>query len=306
MLYRKSFRISFIFKMFCISCTLYLVTLEVNTFFVTKPTSSNKERKPIEEQFVPEVIVCVEPAFQEEMTLTFGYASSWHYNLGLSEMYEFIGWNSLDFGENSSKILEEILTVKKNSTIVTAELIISNNSYKTESATIQQTQMNPIYPFGRCAKILPDKKHGHLDSLFINPSEEFENIAIYFHDPLNSPDYFLLSTSMSGDQVKTTKGMFGKYRTEVSQSVFVDSGCEEYSEGNTYNSCVRKEINRKLIDILGCVPPLLVFENGNEVCNEVFNISKEKTQEVETIFFSFYSSNSPTKCRVPCTKGRNH
>ena len=187
--------------------------------------------------------MCAEPAFQEEMVLTYGYGTSWHYNCGTSEKSEFIGWNSLNHNTNSSHILEEMFTVKKNSTIVNAKIKICNNSSKTEIVTIKHK--NPIYPFGRCAKILPST-HGHVDALSINPSDEFKNIAIYLHDPLNSPDYFLLSTSMSGDQVKTTNGMFSEYRTEVSQSVFVDSGCEEYSEGNTYNSCVRKEIKREI------------------------------------------------------------
>ena len=77
--------------------------------------------------------------------------------------------------------------------------------------------------------------------------------------------------------------------------------CTKYSKNNTYDSCVKREVAAMFEEVLGCVPP---WYTGNitNMCNQVFNMTELKDQQIKTMFRHAFPKFQPQTCKTPCTE----
>ena len=70
---------STLFKLLCISCTVYMVTLEVRSFLLERPTLTSSEIVDYMNSDFPEVTICSSPSFNETIASELGYSVSYFY-----------------------------------------------------------------------------------------------------------------------------------------------------------------------------------------------------------------------------------
>ena len=70
---------STLFKLLCISCTVYLVSLEVSSFLLERPTLTSSEIVDYKSTDFPEVTICSNPSFNETIASGLGYSVSYFY-----------------------------------------------------------------------------------------------------------------------------------------------------------------------------------------------------------------------------------
>jgi hypothetical protein len=194
--------------------------------------------------------------------------------------------------------VDEFLTVKVDTKLVIADLLLANTSQVQRAETRPRA---PIYPFGRCLAVLAPGQ-GRVDSVYLYPGDLNSSLAVYMRDPVNTVDYFPIPSAMHGDTIKMMAGKFVKYRTEIGQAVYdPELGCEEYTRNRSLAACMRGEVRARLEALLGCTPPLLAGE-GESVCRGL-NVTKERSDAVKQVFLEVDSVDSrPAGCRGPCTR----
>merc|ERR1711976_940232 len=99
----------------------------------------------------PLIIICKTPAYDERYFNGHGYTDAFWYSIGKDMESNFIGWNG-NHSSNASNVLEDFLTIKKNSKKPIVRL-----KFKTgDKIFYKYTRIyftNPTYPIGRCYKV---------------------------------------------------------------------------------------------------------------------------------------------------------
>ena len=78
---QEIFSLRTILKLICTLLTCFLLIQELYTFVVTKPTLTFIEEKKLEVEDLPEVVICLEPGFDNKVLEKYGYKD--HYSRGL-------------------------------------------------------------------------------------------------------------------------------------------------------------------------------------------------------------------------------
>lgn len=95
----------------CTALTLLLVYQELVNFVITKPTTISTQEKSLQNEDLPEVLVCAEPGFNLEAQRRFGYGGHQYYRGFIGD--KFVGWNGeKDEKKSSREILDEIFAIK--------------------------------------------------------------------------------------------------------------------------------------------------------------------------------------------------
>ena len=160
-------------QVLCTCLTLVLVYQEVVTYTKTRPTTSSLEQTGLEDDSFPQVSVCLDPPLSKERAQSYGYDMTVYFR-GLKHFKSgFVGWNGTEQEANSSEILEDIFTVKKDLKMIKG-FFTTVEIYK-KWATVSFKQ--PMYPFGKCFLINPEQ---------INP-KDIEKVVIIVNPP--NPQY---------------------------------------------------------------------------------------------------------------------
>ena len=127
-------------------------------------------------------------------------------------------------------------------------------------------------------------------------------------DPINDPLIYPNDLQMKGDhiQIPLNKDIFWRtFTVRVSRSYHVKDDplydCQEYSQDNTYSECIQEELKDIFEEKLNCSPPDLAKE-PDEMCNKMFNKTKEESAEIFETFWNHYYNFEPSICKTPCTK----
>ena len=316
---RRLFNISSLFKLVSVSLTLYLVYKVFFTFMVTRPTTTSAEQEPLDSDTFPQVSVCIEPGLDYGAVSKHGYSSISYYR-GSMDGDKFVGWNGEKGEQNSSEILDEILSVKKDQELVEAWYDISE-TLSNVSANISYT--TPMYPLGRCIVFsLPDSYLcKDIRYLFIslnssalanlNTDDNDLKLALHFNDPINSVRIYPTTLQSKGDVIKIpirknnlqSRQYNVNFRTKAFSSVHVENDplldCTKYSTNWTYNDCIQEELSKWFDIELGCHAPLYAKERGN-ICDQVFNLTSEEDKKVKQMFWEIADYFVPKSCKTPC------
>ena len=222
---------------------------------------------------------------------------------GMTDSVIFKNINCLNF----LRVLEDILEVKKNATLI-----------KMMKPQLDLTFKNPSFQNGRCVNLGPSIRNGNItwDSLVFSVLSEkipetYKNVRVLLQDPISGGDILPIVFEMKGDSIKIEtkpEKKYRRYQTKISISKHVKGDpkydCENYSEGSTYGKCIETELVTKIHELIGCHPPL-ISDKREGICNETFSLSRQKDDAVGKIvklLKSILNDFESESCKPPCTK----
>ena len=304
------------FTLACSVLTLLLLFQELYNFVVTKPTSTSQEEKQLKTSDIPDVVVCLDPGFNSSALEKYGYTIGTYYR-GSMDGKEFVGWNG-NGNKSSQDILENVLSAGVNFQSLLSFATFRRDNVDSVGAHFELRTL--AYPYGRCLFISPPKESLNspgINSLILvlnktmvdNLNVQSFKLRVYFMDRASSLQTYPDEMEILGDPV--TMNMFAKeppfisYNTQIYRSVHVPGDplldCAVYTVDNSYHTCIKKEIIDIFTKEIGCIPPLLEAD-PKTICNNRFNVSKKRDNDLNKLFRSFYHHDRKFNCRTPCTK----
>ena len=302
-----------VFTVFCSIITLFMIYQLLVTFVVKKPTTSSEEEKELEITDLPVVAICLEDGYNDLALAEHGYHIGSYYRGALQpNSSHFIGWSGeKDEKMSSGAILEETLVLPKSE-----ELIISagftRDNVNFEKADVSFSTFG--HKIGRCMLISPPPNatyHHRLsvrfnDTVFHRFNLSSVKMRIYLMDKANSPQLYPDEMEMAGSSLWVgLDRSFYMFQTRISKSVHVDDDplfdCDVYTQENSYDKCIRKDIKALFAMELGCQPPYL-SENKDDICNKKFNVSDSRSIEIFSLFWHLLFKDMKYTCTFPCTK----
>ena len=303
---KKRLSLSSFFQLLCVSFTIFFIYGEIETYLVTKPTVTSNSIEPLGYKNFPEILVCADPAFDQQELSRNGYVEIWRYVLGLqgpTSQFNFTGWNGNGVG-SSVQLLDRISTLKTVKEVWAYELK-DIQSYKYAKRILKNT----IYPYGRCVKI-SHKTQNFQNAIQIIRQKSNSKTRVLFRDPVNSADMIPISFEMTGDRVERqaqaneTKRMRKTYKIKIKQNIQeIDdpkSECQIYTLNTTFDFCTSFDILTTMNNYLGCFPPLL-SPNINKTCNTFIHKSENESQHIISWIDEMYKSYQTKNCKKPCT-----
>jgi hypothetical protein len=301
-----------IFKTICIILTTFLIYEELLNYTVTKPTTTSSKQAFLDITTFPEIRVCMDPAWDPKAVARHGYMGDYFYR-GSTDGDTFVGWNGVGGGD---QVVEDILSFHTDQPPFYKAYFTFKNKTK---ARAEISFKSPVYPYGRCVVVTPLDGITHMDvaklSIYMHPdtahitslSSVQPALQVFFRDPINSVN--LYARHDKPIRMKYTVDDMGnfnyhQYNIKISQSFHVHDdplfGCTMYNANHSYNTCVQTELIALFEEMLGCAPPF-VSGNYNNICNTVFNLTKEA--EIAALFWSiYYGAYKPETCKMPCTQ----
>ena len=130
-----------IFAVICWAITIGLLIKLLHTFSVAKPTTSTKIEKNLEDTDIPEVVICLDPGYNNVTLAKHGYNVNSYWQGAMQSYTKFVGWNGNSSENQSHEIFEEAMVFPKNETLVVksyfsdfshrekAEMALSEHTY---------------------------------------------------------------------------------------------------------------------------------------------------------------------------------
>ena len=156
-----------LFTLICTILTVLLICQELYIFSIVKPTKTSNEEKELETTDLPNVVFCLEPAFDLENLTQYGYLRETYFRGSPSGEYDnFVGWNGQG-RESVTKILHMGQRKKTSQDILNDILVFDDELFeqlvkKARYAGQQIESVKPemrfrdlAYPFGRCLVMSP-------------------------------------------------------------------------------------------------------------------------------------------------------
>ena len=324
----RYFSLKNFFSLICTFLTLAMLSQELYTFTIERPTTISTEEGDLNIDDLPEVVICSEPALDFKAVDKYGYLRDMYYR-GSHDGKKFVGWNGVKNEKPSNDILEEVLTIKDTSLIRSDEGVgfsADLSTFATPNVSLRQL----MYPHGRCLSVNPsnpeqfgqtDRLHLYLElnnteiDRLIPDGQNFLILRIYFMDKMNSPRIFPDSVERANQmevlfypRLATLKSWFNylsliEIKTERIHHVQGDPlyDCTEYGKENTYHNCIHDEILDIFDKEIGCTPPFFT-RSPSKMCNKRFNLTESKDVKLKQIFRTILSHVMKFKCKTPCTQ----
>ena len=134
------------FTLICSLLTTFLLTQELYTFAIVKPTSTAKEEEQLKASDIPDVVVCPDPGFNSSAFEKHGYMHFATYYRGSMDGDKFVGWNG-NRNESSQDILEDVLSAGRN-----VQSLLSSASFRRDNVDYVGAEIELrtlAYPHGR-------------------------------------------------------------------------------------------------------------------------------------------------------------
>ena len=119
-------------------------------------------------------------------------------------------------------------------------------------------------------------------------------LILYFSDPYRQPSFRLVKSAMAWDPL--TLG-FGKYSGEssyyqiditVTQKRQDLDACIVYSQPSEYEACTDDSLKNKMVELLGCVPPWIIFNSSekdkadDDICTGIIDLEGRNESEIKS------------------------
>ena len=303
----------------CATLTLLLIYQELVTFTITKPTTTSKGERKLDISDLPEVVICLVPAFHTGIMHKYNFPPTKYFK-GVNKNDKFVGWNGKGAKNKSAQdILDEILTFDNQSMYIGGGLV-HTLYYKEEHIDHVPAKVKPktlAYPYGRCMSITPpppqkNTSYKDLNSLYLklndNPYFRNKTLRVFFMEQVNSLQLYPNEMEMIGDPIEIKLEHFqhwkASYKTKISRSQHVQNDpnfkCGVYTGENSYNDCVQNELLELFNKEIGCHPPLLAKESKH-MCNKNFDVTNTKAARINKLFKHLYYHDGVFKCMSPCS-----
>ena len=189
---------------------------------------------------------------------------SWRGNASLE-------WNQIS-DMISDKEIENITKITQN---------YETGGYDSEYLAYDFTQFNFISQ--QCSQVKNISKY-----MWFRLNKE-KNLKFLISDPHLQLSYRQNTKGISGDILSNSKGeiVFGIKMTLVKKRAEKQS-CTQYDSPDGYTQCVEKQVRRKLIKVLGCIPPCLPPIENEDICyDEVEFDDEEQAKKVKSQLLLF-------------------
>ena len=106
-----------IFKVLCLAISLFLIGQLLYVFVEEKPTTTTKLEEELEITDLPEVVVCMDPGFNNSALTKYGYNINYYWK-GISVVgrERFVGWKGLfagNFGLLVGKFVGQVFVIEE-------------------------------------------------------------------------------------------------------------------------------------------------------------------------------------------------
>ena len=143
----------------------------------------------------------------------------------------------------------------------------------------------------------------------------FGGMHMYIIDPKVQPSYRVISGMTDGlinvgsSSATLKEASYYRIKTFISKKNPDKTACKEYILPDTFASCVEENTRKKMLEILGCLPPHIADKNDDKVCTGEINFEDlEKAKEAKSILLNFVSQTRSLKnvdfeseCPTQCT-----
>ena len=232
--FREFFTVTNFFTLICTSFTCILLVQVAVKYAIIKPTSTSYESAKLDFTTFPDVVVCVDPLFDEGALREFGYDGMSYFHGRSSGDGHFIGWNGMDGKHNSTYILNKALT---GGMLDSVNLYFRDNSGNYSKPRVQSSML--LHPNGRCLFIKPPEGQMSFKHLFLwsNATKWSSDVHlnVFLMDPVNSPLIFPMDFQMKGDHIRfPLENIYSSFIIRASRSYHVEDDpafdCKEYNQ----------------------------------------------------------------------------
>ena len=178
-----------------------------------------------------------------------------------------------------------------------------------------------VLPNGQCEQyegpphelISPGEHWKNCISLYLNGINEGSVYYVYVSDPSAAPKFQLPKPLLYGGRIGATTDNQSKvyyYNLVLTEKrIELDDGsCVDYPDAaghDSYADCVEEENRKKILPVLGCMPPWL---SGEAPCNKPVLKSTDEHEHIQQWLNSIYSKSKTgfhyeaESCSLPCTQ----
>ena len=148
----RYFTLKNFFSLICSLLTIAMVCQELYTFAIERPTSVSTEEGSLGSDDFPELVICSEPGLDLKAVDKYGYLRDTYYR-GSHDGRKFVGWNGVKNEKPAKDILEEALTIKNTSLLISSNNIRQGVGFTEDHFTFFTPNIylrTLVFPHGRC------------------------------------------------------------------------------------------------------------------------------------------------------------
>ena len=138
-------------------------------------------------------------------------------------------------------------------------------------------------------------------------------LKVLISDPHLQLSYRQNKIGISGDELESTKGYsFFEIKISILQLRRDKNVCRDYDTADGYKQCAEKSARKKLIDLLGCIPPWMSQLDNEPICYDAVEFKDKKQAEhvksqmsliVNFIYLNYEDAlNLEGECKLPCSQ----
>ena len=287
-------------------------------FLYRRTTSASLRQIDFHQKYFPDIYICRSPGINENLSHRYGYhpANFWQGRIGDWDDGRFVGWNGRDGTENFTELRDKLLTTEAVKPLINELWYLSNRTWEMDVPPIKLRILR--FPHWRC-QVLEPRKNKSIDentsflSLTVNNQTQTNQsddprLDVLLRDPVNSPLLFPQSREMQGDHIRVPFDIgYRIFTIKVHRFHHLKENphfeCTEYTENNTYGSCIKSELKSIFEEALNCTPPLFVedYSDGGHLCEKMFNVTMEEGNKIRDLFENQFNFK-PSFCKKPCTQ----
>ena len=143
--------------------------------------------------------------------------------------------------------------------------------------------------------------------------------VIYFSDTFHQPSFQLVRDAMHWDPILIGNGKnpgessYYEIDITVTEKRIKEDNCRIYENLSDYTECVDSTIRKKMIDMIGCIPPWITFnlvESEKDICINQVQLNQDKAMDIMSdieqlnhdIKFLKEMELSSEECKPSCTQ----
>ena len=282
-----------IFKIIFIIWGFYLVFEAFYIYLVKRPTYTSYEKRYINSEDIPDVIICPQPSIDNDAVRLKGYLGPRRYFGGLSESPQSqsltqIGWVG-NKSEDVKKVSVDISTLKSKDECPYGVFFIKDEEIRTyhQAAFELKRVLNPHHI---CCRLVPpsfpvqsmhffiSNNNSHLIHIYnLTKADKASSLPhsfqVFLADPKTASIFDQNKVNMVGDRIVSSPSNNGFmiYRVIIMEEKRLEHDpkypCINYKIESAYSQCLEKELVSQSLKFLNCTPPW-VTENEDLWCKE--------------------------------------
>ena len=291
----------------------YLIIEEFYTFFELKPTYTSEEKRDLNVNDFPDILLCPEPSMNINAVISRGYPGSGTYYKGIlsSKTLDQLTWAGNN-SEDVKNVSNEISMLKSIEDCPQGPprsffWFKNNNSQTRENVNFILTRA--LSPYHICCKVVPPKISQNypmisLQFAFSNNSR-VTSFTMFMADQMTSSFFDLHKSTMLGDKIISGDKGFINYKVKIIEEEKLQDDpkypCIDYNIHGQYATCVENEMIRQNFLFLNCTPPWMTYHE-DFWCTGKHKLESKSAGENFFHFMSAVSASeaSSGKCLVPC------